>query len=162
MYIIRAEQADALNYCNLQGSNSSPKYISPYCRKTVQITSNTRESKLIGSQETADVLNITASMCCKSEWLQLCYFTSLHINSQWPGWINCTRARKQPRAAPRKNCKAWGSLPYMAFAATQCCNLLSCGQNDVHVCFYSCSLMIHFMLIIFFHTADSKVSHCDD
>jgi len=72
MYIIRAEQADASNNCNLQGSNSSPKYLSPYWRKAVKITSKTRGSELTGSQEAASIRKITASTCCKSEGLKLC------------------------------------------------------------------------------------------
>lgn len=53
MYIIRAAQADASNYCHLQGSNSSLKYISPYWKKGLRIRSEMRGSELTGSQEAA-------------------------------------------------------------------------------------------------------------
>lgn len=66
MYTIRAEQADASNYCNLQGSNSSLKYISPYWKKGIRISSKMRGSKLTGSWEAAAIWKITATTCCKS------------------------------------------------------------------------------------------------
>lgn len=98
MYIIRAEQTDASNHCNLQGSNSSPKYICPYWRKAVQIRSKRRGSELTRSQEAAAIRKITASTCCKSEGFNLGKLISFHFNSKWLSWIGCSWARKQPRA----------------------------------------------------------------
>lgn len=85
MYITRTEQADASNYCNLQGSNLSLKYISPYWKKGPRIRSEMRGSELTGSQEGAAIWKIRATTCCKwGDLTLLIHFTVLH--STRLGW----------------------------------------------------------------------------
>lgn len=92
MYITRAEQADASNYCNLQGCNSSLKYISPYWKKGPRIRSEMRGSELTGSQEGAAIWKIRATTCCKSGGFN--FANSFHGAAQHKaGLEGCSRGR---------------------------------------------------------------------
>lgn len=117
MYIITAEQADASNYCNLQGSNSSLKYISPYWKKGLQISSEMRGNKCTGSQEAAAIWKITVSTCCKSG--EFNFANSFHCAVAAQGWAGWMLSGQAPCRADVPRC------------------FLGSGQNEVQPCLLS-------------------------
>lgn len=145
MNIVRVEQADASNYCNLQGSNSSPKCASPFWSKVVQIMSKTRGRE--------------PGSCCPAEnnsWhllqvrgvLTLLIHFTLTANA-WAG---------SDALGPRNNwepCHSRATLTQAAWRTAKRRCLLGSGQNKVHSRFLPHHLLSCFMLISSFHPAHS-------